>query len=153
MFWVNRTKTPIQQEIDEFAESRKKYVTTSSQIKHLYDFIKLSGIQSFDDVTPIDIDSYNASIRETMHSEYLQNVAIQAVQLFMKYRKIKLQKENQKKRRGRPAKVKRNENILALRDMKDEDGKPKYSLSMIGKKYHLSKVTVFGIIKRLENKG
>lgn len=152
MFWVNRSKTPIQQEIEEFGAARKKYSTINSQLKHLYEFVKITGIRSFDDVTQIDIDAYNESVRQTINSEYLQSVAIQAVQLFMKYRNIN-KKRMAVKKRGRPEKLKRNEDIMALREMRDGSGNHKYSYSMIGKKYKISKVTVFTIVKRLENKG
>lgn len=139
MFWIRR-KNPLHKDIEAFALSRQQYFSTTNQVKYLYDFVNTTGIQKYEDITEEDIYTYCRSLDIIIVRPSERVQIVQALFLFMRYKKVTLGRMN-KRGRGRPQKIKRNEDIIALRQQK-------FTYDDIATHYKLNKRTVYDIVNR-----
>jgi IS30 family transposase len=144
MIWIKR-KSPIQKEVAEFAISRRRYLTTQNHVRYLLDFIKVVGIDKYEDLNELDIESYLNSVNQSVSRESERLQIGQALFLFLKFKKLQGAETFEKRGRGRPEKISRNEGMFLLRQKK-------YSYEEIAREYNLHKTTVFNIVKRLKDK-
>lgn len=143
MFWKRR-KSPIEKDIAEFGEMRKMYITTHAHVEHIRTFMKVTGINKYEDITEQDIDGYLSAIHSSVHRESERIEIAQALFLFLRFKKLQLLNNQPKRGRGRPEKKERNYAIMALRQLK-------YTYAEIAKEKTLSKNTIYKIVQRLEN--
>ncbi len=144
MLWTKRN-CPIERDIAEFGISRRHYFTTQNHLNYLRTFIKVTGITHYEDLNEADIESYIRSINSSVTRESERIGIAQALFLFLRYKKLKSIRGEEKRSRGRPEKQNRNFEIFVLRQKK-------YTYEEIAREHRLNKSTVYNIVKRLEDK-
>lgn len=144
MLWIKRD-CPIEREIVDFGKSRRHYTTTQNHLYYLRTFIKVTGIREYEQLQESDIESYLHSINTSVVRESERIGIAQALFLFLRFKKLKTIRGQEKRGRGRPEKEQRNFEIFVLRQKK-------YTYDEIARQHRLNKSTVYEIIKRLENK-
>jgi hypothetical protein len=138
-------ESPLIQEIDRYLLTRSSFSTRNSHQEWLYKFANAIGVNAPQEVLESDFDMFLEQIKDGNFRPSEKMVATSALNLFRVY----LRRQNNPKRHvGRPAKVERNTEMLQLRFANPNH----WTYDRLAQRYHLSKTSVFEIIKREEEK-
>ncbi len=140
MFWI-RKEVPIYEDVKRFENARVRFTTTKSQVRHIMQFIRITGVTRFEDITEDLILAYSQSAKYSLNRESEQLEVNHSLLLFMRQKRLEERFLLKRDRRGRPAKELRNAEMILLRAKN-------YTYDDIAARYKMNKKTVYEIINR-----
>lgn len=150
MFFTKKKKRvvrPLQREVDQFLLTRHGTYGTFSTVqdhKHFIEqFIDTTGIESVEDIDDRAVSSYIEGIHDIEQTVTRRLTASVAIRQFVAYMNRK-EIEKQKPKIGRPPKVERNLEMIALRKFDPK----KWSIGNLATKYSITKRAVWEILDR-----